>query len=279
MRKRLLTVFMALVIGVASAFTMVGCGSKTFTVTFDPDGGELVSGELVQVVESAADIVEPELKKDGYTLKGWDTVLSEIDSDTTVKALWEAKTYSITYKITQGKFEENSLQQITKFIKFGEQITIPQIILGDGEIKPYGWECIVEEKSYTIINGDIWDIDKDNCELIAKYDPIFKVVLNMTCTVRGVELISTLPAGTPMKYVFAEGDPISGLPTNVTPPGVDEYTFTAWKYRQGNVNTGELIAIDGKTADFENFEGFEDENGNCVITVYACCRANWTPSY
>lgn len=502
MKKRFLTVFLSVAMCLLSAFSMIGCKDKTFTVTFDPDGGELVSGELVQVVESASDIVEPELKKEGYTLKGWDTVLAEIDSDTTVKALWDkakftvkfvvnegqhvegsgeltqavtsgeelvepkfvregytltwdtdlktitsacvvkgvwnpnkyvlsfqdnngnpivgiddmevtydsplgvlpkhssteykfagwankadkdqrlttgevwkyahdliavplwtalnnytieydlnggsalnnplaykentaviisdptrvgytfigwteyevvdgekgeikgevagagkaltipagtnedkyykaewqANTYQVTFNITQGKFTENNAQQITIPVTYDQYIDFPEITVGTGEREPFAWTCTIGEKTYTFTGDEKWTIDQNDCVFNASYTYVFKITLNLTCTVRGRTVTSTIPAGSATTYTFKEGDTITGLPT-ATPEDTEEYTFTDWKYYEGNNTSGPLKVIKNVSALQPTFVGFPVNNGVIEITVYACCRANWTPAY
>ena len=53
--KKFLAITLAIVLTVATAFSLVGCSSsKTFKVVFDPEGGVRVSGgALVQEVEKA----------------------------------------------------------------------------------------------------------------------------------------------------------------------------------------------------------------------------------
>lgn len=93
-----------------SVVTVSGCSkNKEFTVTFDPDGGDHVGGgELVQTVTMASEIVEPILEKKGYNLIGWDEVLSQITSDTTVKALWEKSKFVVTFVVSGGTKDPNS---------------------------------------------------------------------------------------------------------------------------------------------------------------------------
>lgn len=509
MKKRFLTVFLSVAMCLLSAFSMIGCKNKTFTVTFDPDGGELVSGELVQVVESASDIVEPELKKEGYTLKGWDTVLAEIDSDTTVKALWdkdkftvkfvvnegqhlkdsgeliqavtsgeelvepkfvregytltwdtdlktiasdcvvkgiwnpnkyvlsfqdengnpiagiedmevtydksigtlpeyssvdqkffgwknkqnnqkifdeevwkyahdviaepilgdftwyrikyeldegrfelepgrtpitgysetienididapvregynfkgwtiyemtanggkgekveeinqpgaynwenpngdrifEAKwqirTYDITFRIKEGTFSNGQKEIVVEDVVYGGTVTTPKVNVASGEREPDDWKFTINNQTYTLFNGENnWDWDINEAVFEAQYKLKFEITLNLTCTVRGRTVTSTIPDGSATTYTFLEGEviDIEEFPT-ASPEDDEEYTFTGWKYRVGNVNTGALVTV-GVRANMENFAGYPIDNNYVVhITVYACCRANWTPAY
>jgi hypothetical protein len=71
MFKRFLVLTISVMMCFITALGNFGCSkTKEFTVNFDPDGGEHVGGgELVQVVSSASEIVEPELEKKGYTVE------------------------------------------------------------------------------------------------------------------------------------------------------------------------------------------------------------------
>ena len=80
-------------------FLISGCSIKdinkamgdSFTVTFDGNGGTLVSGELVQTVNNVLQLKYPVFEYEGYIAKGWDVDINMIKSDTTVKVLWVEK--------------------------------------------------------------------------------------------------------------------------------------------------------------------------------------------
>ena len=62
---------------------------KYYNVTFDPDGGKLVSGKLSQQIENGKSATAPTVKKDGYTFVGWDKAITAFNKDTTIKAKWK----------------------------------------------------------------------------------------------------------------------------------------------------------------------------------------------
>ena len=66
-----------------------GCGKKTptYTVTFDPNGGDLVSGSLTQTVEEGKDAVLPQVSN-GKKVVTWDDGWRNVTSDRTVTAQW-----------------------------------------------------------------------------------------------------------------------------------------------------------------------------------------------
>lgn len=60
------------------------CG-KTYEVTFDLNGGTLVSGETTQEVKEGEAAVAPEVEMENHTLS-WDSDFSEVTGDMTVTA-------------------------------------------------------------------------------------------------------------------------------------------------------------------------------------------------
>lgn len=64
------------------------CGTKKHVVTFDLDGGTLVSGTLVQEIEDGKAAVAPNTEKDRMELS-WDKDFSNVTEDIIVKAQWK----------------------------------------------------------------------------------------------------------------------------------------------------------------------------------------------
>ena len=113
MKKVKLSLFLSLILFVLAVFSATGCAGNTFTVRFDGNGGELVSGSEVQIVKNVKEINTPVYKKDGYNFVGWDIDLSTINSDTVVKAQWRSKEESVVYNVRfslQTEFEGKSIQ-------------------------------------------------------------------------------------------------------------------------------------------------------------------------
>jgi len=65
-------------------------GERKITVTFDGNGGTLISGEEVQIVSDSGLLVPPVYEKEGYDFVGWDRDF-DILSDTTLNAVWKEK--------------------------------------------------------------------------------------------------------------------------------------------------------------------------------------------
>ena len=91
-------------------------GKKTYTVTFDLNGGTLISGELVQSVPQGKNATPPTVAKDGCYLRSWSASHKQITHDVVIEAVWEWEIittvgfkYSTTensdYCIIEGSFD------------------------------------------------------------------------------------------------------------------------------------------------------------------------------
>lgn len=78
-------------------------GKKTHTVTFDLNGGILISGDLTQRVTQGQNAYPPNVAKYGHYLKGWSGSYKSITRDVMVKAIWEYETSpGIEYSVPQN---------------------------------------------------------------------------------------------------------------------------------------------------------------------------------
>lgn len=84
-------------------------GKKTYTVTFDLDGGILLSGSLEQRVVQGQDAIPPSAAKDGAYLKGWSGSHKKITKDVELKAIWE---YETTAGIIYSDSENQNFTEI-----------------------------------------------------------------------------------------------------------------------------------------------------------------------
>lgn len=67
-------------------------GKKSYTVTFDLDGGTLIAGDVQQRVTQGHDANPPKVAKEGHYFLRWSGSYSKVTSDTTLKAIWEYET-------------------------------------------------------------------------------------------------------------------------------------------------------------------------------------------
>lgn len=87
-------------------------GKKQYTVTFDINGGTLISGDLEQSVIQGSNASAPSVVKEGHYLRGWSGSYTKVTKDVTVKAVWEYETTpgieyitKNTYAVISGCFE------------------------------------------------------------------------------------------------------------------------------------------------------------------------------
>ena len=67
-------------------------GKKTYKVTFDLNGGTLISGEIEQTVAQGKSATPPTVAKDGCYLHSWSASYKQVTHDIVIKAIWEWET-------------------------------------------------------------------------------------------------------------------------------------------------------------------------------------------
>lgn len=78
-------------------------GPNNYTVTFDLNGGiRTGGGALVQSVPPGGNATPPTCSRTGYTFSKWDKSYTNIQSNTTITAVWNANTYQVIYDLQGG---------------------------------------------------------------------------------------------------------------------------------------------------------------------------------
>ena len=77
-------------------------GKKSYTVTFDLNGGTLISGDLEQIVPQGKNATPPTVAKDGCYLHSWSASYKQITRDVIIKAVWEWQT-SVGFDYTSSE--------------------------------------------------------------------------------------------------------------------------------------------------------------------------------
>ena len=149
MKKRLLSVLLVL----ALALSLAACGADAFEVRFELNGGELVSGALLQVVAKGSAAEAPEVRRDGYILDGWSEDFSAVSGDMVVAASWvrepepepEPAVYEVRFELCGGELISGKLlQQVTE----GSAAEAPEV-RRDGYILD-GWS-----EDFSAVSGDM----------------------------------------------------------------------------------------------------------------------------
>lgn len=122
---------------------------KTYTVTFNLNEGDLISGETEQIVEHGNSAVAPEIEREDHILIGWDKDFINIIEDTVVSAVWELEVIegleNLWAKNSHWLFEIFGFSE--EFREFDEEdIAITQgynYPIGEGEFITFGDESLV----------------------------------------------------------------------------------------------------------------------------------------
>ncbi len=88
-------------IAIVTVFLLIlFAGKKSYTVTFDLNGGELLSGDVVQTVTRGQNANPPIVTKDGCYLLKWSDSYQKVTRDVYAKAIWEYETTAgIEYEV------------------------------------------------------------------------------------------------------------------------------------------------------------------------------------
>lgn len=131
------------------AFLLVGCGVE-YTVSFDLDEGELISGELTQTVPEGEPATAPETAREGYQFIGWDNDFSSVAAEMTIKAIWK-KLYLVSFELDGGTLLSGQLAQT---VLEGTAAQAPQAERAGYEFK--GWDTEFESVSSDLKVKALW---------------------------------------------------------------------------------------------------------------------------
>ena len=122
--KRILLAMLLVTILVLS---VTGCMllGKTYTVTFDADGGSAVESQEIKEGEKATAPADP--TKEGYTFAGWyagETAYdfgAAVTADVALKAKWTLNTYTVTFDA------DNGTEKTTATVGYGSAVEAPAV--------------------------------------------------------------------------------------------------------------------------------------------------------
>ena len=124
MKKRLLSAVLLL----AMLLSLAACGSAVCEVRFELNGGELVSGALLQQVQSGGSAEAPEVRREGYVFDGWSEELTDVRGNIVAVAQWspdpEAAVYEVRFELNGGELVSGKLLQQ---VKAGESAEAPEV--------------------------------------------------------------------------------------------------------------------------------------------------------
>jgi hypothetical protein len=92
-------------------------GKKTYVVTYELNGGTLISGSLEQTVTQGQNAIPPVAVKDGAYLHSWSASSNHITKNMTIEAIWEYKTTDGIIYSSSGNQNFAEITGAYKFIK------------------------------------------------------------------------------------------------------------------------------------------------------------------
>ena len=167
MRKRIISLLLAVFV---LSSCLCGCSMKSYTVTFNLRGGELVSGEAVQKVKAGESAVPPVFQKEGYVFTGWSGSYTDIVADTMLTAKWE-KACEVSFEANGGNLTGETKQVVAA----GETPIEPS-----AEREGYsfgGWDPELSAVWHDTVFTAQWNKDKMDAEQI--YERISKSVVEV----------------------------------------------------------------------------------------------------
>ena len=123
-------------------FLLLTACSRSYTVTFDLNGGTLLSGELVQTVKEGGTAIAPKAEMKNHTLS-WDRNFSIIKEDITVTAKWIPNQYTVSFDLNGGELISGATEQT---VKAGTAAVAPEAVNGDLQLS---WDT-----DFSNITGD-----------------------------------------------------------------------------------------------------------------------------
>lgn len=202
MKKRVALYLCLATVLIFSTLLFTSC-KKTFTVSFDSDGGSAV--ESISVEEGLVATAPEAPVKDGYTFLGWyinndkwDFANYIIYSDITLKARW-TKNYTVTFDSDGGT------GTASQTLISGEKIAVPSVPTKDGYTF-LGW-----------YSGDfLWDFETDTVNADITLKAKWKAIYTVSFDADGGSNVKS--------QAVNDGGKIT-LPTA---PTKDKYVFDGW---------------------------------------------------
>ena len=156
----------------SAALLLVGCGAHKYTVTFDLNGGELVSGELKQTVKEGESPVLPEAVN-GDKVLIWDNVPETVTADAVVTARWLGW-YDVTFELNGGELISGKTEQR---ILEGESAVPPEVTNGKRALT---WDGVwTDIRADTVIEAQWTKVAMDTVDL-AEYTQDRTVTITVT---------------------------------------------------------------------------------------------------
>ena len=143
------------------------------TLTWDANGGTIVTSGTTGLVEYGAAITEPTVERTGYTFKGWGATAAATESDavetttmpdaaTTYYAIWSANAYDVTWMKNDGTNEITTVTQVA----FDSEIQAPSENPAREHYRFIGWAATPEGE----VAADFGTLTTEGATFYAKWE-------------------------------------------------------------------------------------------------------------
>ena len=130
---------------------------KTYDVTFVDWDDAVLKTHTVEYGAAAAAPANP--VREGYTFKGWDANFSSITADLTVKALYDIKTYDVTFADWNGAVLK------TQSVAYGAAATAPANPVREGYTFK-GWDANFSNITGNLTVTALYDVNASSVEFV-----------------------------------------------------------------------------------------------------------------
>ncbi|MBE6871538.1 MAG: trypsin-like serine protease [Ruminococcaceae bacterium] len=98
---------------------------NSYTVVFDPAGGNIYEGEATQTVNYGSAATVPLVMREGHTFDGWDKSFDSITEDITVTAKWKINVFEVIFDTASGTRTGGG--QLTQTVEYGKSAVLPEV--------------------------------------------------------------------------------------------------------------------------------------------------------
>lgn len=144
-----LKTFVLIVFTLFVGYFLVGCKTKNYKVTFNANGGTLISGEIEQIIKAGLSATAPVLEKEGHTLS-WDVSFDNVNEELIINAVWTPNTYKVVFDGDGGTLVGGETIQ---YVSHGQSAVAP-IFEKIGSI--YTWDKDFKEVKSDLSVKAIW---------------------------------------------------------------------------------------------------------------------------
>lgn len=139
---------------------------EVYEVRFEMNGGEFVSGRLLQHVEAGGSAEAPEIVREGYALSGWSEAFDSVSENIVTAALW-TRLYRVVFDPAGGEVVSGETEQL---LPKGDMPSAPEVERKNSAFA--GWSPTVDAVDGDAVYTARWSAVRLSAEeVFAKISP------------------------------------------------------------------------------------------------------------